>query len=218
MGGCGATEEELDCLPDITCTCNDLWDGTWACPQDRRLSMTEEMLVTCPDTVSTKRGMTCTPPPPPTTSAAEYVTDGADETIENSNDSTLQTQGSSESAGTGSNNDMTDGGIDLLTTMNGGADGDSAVTAVDDGTTASASKDTVDTDNGMGSVEVTTPAVVDDNGSSTTITVKDVSESDSAMSSLSSSSSHQGFGGGGKVAIVATATATATAVGSTLFL
>jgi len=210
--GCGATEEELDCLPDITCTCNDLWDETWACPQDRRLSMTEEMLVTCPDTVSTKRGMTCTPPPPPppTTSAAEYVTDGADETIENSNDSTLQTQGS-DSAGTG--------GIDLLNTMNG-AD-DSAATAVD-GTIASASKDTVDSDNGMDSVEVTTtPAVVDDNGSSTTITMKDVSESDSAMSSLSSSSSsslHQGFGVGGKVAMVATATATATAVGITLFL
>merc|ERR1712238_227379 len=213
MGGCGATEEELDCLPDITCTCNDLWDETWACPQDRRLSMTEEMLVTCPDTVSTKRGTTCTPtPPPPTTSAAAAasVTDGDGERVENSNDSTLQTQGS-DSAG--------NGGIDLLTTMNGGADDNSAVTAVD-GTTASASKDTVDTDNGIDAVEVTTPAVVVDNGSSTTITVKDGSESDSAMSSLSSSSSslHQSFGVGGKVAMVATATATATAVGITLFL
>merc|ERR1712238_171936 len=158
MGGCGATEEELDCLPDITCTCNDLWDETWACPQDRRLSMTEEMLVTCPDTVSTKRGTTCTPPPsPPPTAAAASVSAG-------------------------------NGGIDLLTTMNGGADDNSAATAVD-GTTASASKDTVDTDNGIDAVEVTTPAVVVDNGSSTTITVKDVSESDSAMSSSLSSSS-----------------------------
>merc|ERR1712238_475667 len=103
-----------------------------------------------------------------------------------------------------------------LTTMNGGAD-DSAATAVD-GATASASKDTVGTDNGIDSVDVTTPAVVVDNGSSTTITVKDGSESDSAMSSLSSSSSslHQSFGVGGKVAMVATATATA--VGITLFL
>merc|ERR1712238_631649 len=128
MGGCGATEEELDCLPDITCTCNDLWDETWACPQDRRLSMTEEMLVTCPDTVSTKRGTTCTPPPPTPTSAAASVTDGDDERVENSNDSTLQTQGS-DNAG-------------------------------NDGTIASASKDTVGTDNGMDAVEVTTPAVV----------------------------------------------------------
>merc|ERR1712238_267942 len=112
MGGCGATEEELDCLPDITCTCSDLWDETWACPQDRRLSMTQEMLVTCPDTVSTKRGTACTPPPSTTTttSAAASVTDGADETIENSNDSTLQTQGSDSA---GSSNGMTDGGIDL---------------------------------------------------------------------------------------------------------
>jgi len=204
--GCGATEEEFECLPEMTCTCDDLSDGTWACPIERRAAMTEELAMAniCPEngiTVSVKRGDTCTPSPP-TSASSSSVTDGADETIENGNDNTFQQQGS-DSAGSG-NSDM-NGGIDLLDPMN--------ATAVD-GTTLSASKDTVDNDNGIDSVDVTTPAVVDDNDSSTTtITVK--GESEGAMSSLSSSSSQQGRVAV-KVAMVAAVTATA--AGITLFL
>jgi len=83
----------------------------------------------------------------------------------------------------------------------------------DDGTTPLVSKNVVDNSNGIDSVEVTTPAVVDDNDSSTTITVK--GESEGAMSSLSSSSSSSQQQQGqvvGKVALVATATATGIAL------
>merc|ERR1712085_228999 len=108
------------------------------------------------------------------------------------------------------------------TTLNGGAD-DSAT--VVDQTTASASKDTMEKDNGIDSVEVTTPAVVvDDHDSATTITVKEASDSDSAMSSLSSSSlssssssSQHSLVGVGKVTMVAAVT-TVTTAGITLFL
>jgi len=207
--GCGATEEELECLPEMTCTCDDLSDGTWACPIERRAAMTEELAMAniCPEngiTVSVKRGDTCTPSPL-TSASSSSVTDGNDETIENGNDNTFQQQGSDSA---GSSSDMNNGGIDLLDPMN--------ATAVD-GTTLSASKDTVDNDNGIDSVDVTTPAVVDDNDSSTTTIVK--GESEGAMSSLSSSSSSSQQGRVvGKVAMVAVATATATAAGITLFL
>jgi len=66
VGDCGATEEELECLPEMTCTCNGLRDETWACPQDRRRdSMTLEMRPACPDTgAESERGKTCIPPSP----------------------------------------------------------------------------------------------------------------------------------------------------------
>jgi len=199
--GCGATEEELDCVPKMTCTCNELSGETWDCKEGA-------MMATCPDTgiiVSVERGKICTPPTSASSSSTS-VTDGDDETSENGNDNTFQQQGSDSA---GSSSDMNNGGIDLLDPMN--------ATAVD-GTTLSASKDTVDNDNGIDSVEVTTPDVVDDNDSSTTITVKD--ESEGAMSSLSSSSSSSSQQGRvvGKVAMAAAATATATAAGITLFL
>jgi len=197
--GCGATEEELDCVPKMTCTCNELSGETWDCKEGA-------MMATCPDTgiiVSVERGKICTPPTSASSSSSSTsVTDGDDETSENGNDNTFQQQGSDSA---GSSSDMNNGGIDLLDPMN--------ATAVD-GTTLSASKDTVDNDNGIDSVDVTTPAVVDDNDSSTTtITVK--GESEGAMSSLSSSSSQQGRVAV-KVAMVAAVTATA--AGITLFL
>jgi len=66
VGDCGATEEELECLPEMTCTCNGIRDETWACPQDRRRdSMTLEMRPACPDTgAESERGKTCIPPSP----------------------------------------------------------------------------------------------------------------------------------------------------------
>mmetsp|Transcript_42640 Transcript_42640/g.48317 ORF Transcript_42640/g.48317 Transcript_42640/m.48317 type:complete len:307 (-) Transcript_42640:82-1002(-) len=66
VGDCDATKEELECLPDMTCTCNGIYDGTWACPQFRRRdAMIAEMMPTCPDngtTVADERGEICTPP------------------------------------------------------------------------------------------------------------------------------------------------------------
>jgi len=169
VGACGATEEELECLPEMTCTCNGIRDGTWACPQFRRRdAMTAKMMPSCPDTgttVAVEPGQICTPPPTTTSTATSTST--------------------STSSG-------------------------SAI-AVDEPPT-SPSRNAVDIDNDIDSVEVTTPAVVDDNDSSTTITAKE-GESDGAMSSLSSSSSQQ-QGLVGKVAMVATATA----AGIALFL
>mmetsp|Transcript_58224 Transcript_58224/g.67157 ORF Transcript_58224/g.67157 Transcript_58224/m.67157 type:complete len:383 (+) Transcript_58224:153-1301(+) len=174
------TEKGKKCaFGDMICTCNGIYDGTWACPQFRRRdAMIAEMMPTCPDngtTVADERGEICTPPSPTSTASASSVTasDG--------------------------NNDMT-GGIDRLDTMNGA---DNSAIAIDE--TLSASKNSVDNDNGIDSVEVTTPAVADDKDSSTTITVKE-GESDGAMSSLSSSSSQQQQGlGVAKVAMVAAA-------------
>mmetsp|Transcript_42638 Transcript_42638/g.48311 ORF Transcript_42638/g.48311 Transcript_42638/m.48311 type:complete len:410 (-) Transcript_42638:96-1325(-) len=182
VGDCDATKEELECLPDMTCTCNGIYDGTWACPQFRRRDamIAEMMPEACPEdgTTADERGEICTPPSPTSTASASSVTasDG--------------------------NNDMT-GGIDRLDTMNGA---DNSAIAIDE--TLSASKNAVDNDNNIDSVEVPTPAAVaDDNESSTTITVKE-GESDGAMSSLSSSSSsqqqQQGLGVA-KVAMVAAA-------------
>merc|ERR1712194_31646 len=176
VGDCDATKEELECLPDMTCTCNGIYDGTWACPQFRRRDamIAEMMPEACPEdgTTADERGQICTPPSSPTSAASSSVTasDG--------------------------NNDMNNDGIDRLDTMNGA---DNSATAIDEPPT-SPSKNAVDNDNGIDSVEVTTSAVADDNKSSTTITVKEgESESDGAMSSLSSSSSssqQQGLGVG----------------------
>merc|ERR1712194_829323 len=183
VGDCDATKEELECLPDMTCTCNGIYDGTWACPQFRRRDamIAEMMPEACPEdgTTADERGEICTPPSP-TSAASSSIT---------ANDG---------------NNDMNDGGIDRLDTMNGA---DNSATAIDEPPT-SPSKNAVDNDNGIDSVEVTTSAV-DDKDSSTTITVKEgESEGDGAMSSLSSSSSsqqqQQGLGVG-KVTMVAAA-------------
>jgi len=76
VGDCGATEEELECLPEMTCTCNGLRDETWACPQDRRRdSMTLEMRPACPDTgAESERGKTCIPPSPTSASTTSSST------------------------------------------------------------------------------------------------------------------------------------------------
>jgi len=180
VGDCDATKEELECLPDMTCTCNGIYDGTWACPQFRRRDamMAEMMPEACPEdgTTADERGEICSPPSPTTSAASSSVTTSDDR------------------------NNMNDG-IDRLDTMNGA---DNSATAIDEPPTLP-SKTAVDNDNGIDSVEVTTSAV-DDKDSSTTITVKE-SESDNAMSSLSSSSSQQqqqGLGVG-KVTMVAAA-------------
>jgi len=193
MGDCGATEEELECLPFMTCTCNPPpnYDGGWDCDISD-----EEGMVFCPDNGNTVRGSTCTPP-----LSTSSVTDGDDETVENANDSTLPQQ---DSDNADNRSDMNNGGIDLLD--------------IEDNNFGS--KNTVDNGNGNGidSVEVTTPAVVDDNDSSTTFTVKGESEggmrSLSSSSSSSSSSSQQGLVVV-KIAMVASATA---AAGITLYL
>mmetsp|Transcript_58223 Transcript_58223/g.67154 ORF Transcript_58223/g.67154 Transcript_58223/m.67154 type:complete len:400 (+) Transcript_58223:153-1352(+) len=177
VGDCDATKEELECLPDMTCTCNGIYDGTWACPQFRRRDamIAEMMPEACPEdgTTADERGQICTPP---TSTASASATAGND------------------------SKDM-DGGIDRLDAMNGA---DNSAIAIDE--TLSASKNAVDNDNNIDSVEVPTPAAVaDDNESSTTITVKE-GESDGAMSSLSSSSSQQQQGlGVGTVTMVAAA-------------
>jgi len=189
MGDCGATEEELECLPIMTCTCNPPphFDGGWDCDISD-----EKVMVFCPDNGNTVRGHTCTPP-----LSTSSVTDGDDETGENANGSTLPQQGS-DSADSSSN--MNNGGIDLLD--------------IEDNNFGS--KNNVDNDNGIDSVEVTTPAGVDGNDSSTTFTVK--GESEGGMMSLSSSSSSSSSQQGlvvVKIAMVASATA---AAGITLYL
>mmetsp|Transcript_60846 Transcript_60846/g.68087 ORF Transcript_60846/g.68087 Transcript_60846/m.68087 type:complete len:222 (+) Transcript_60846:159-824(+) len=156
VGDCDATKEELECLPDMTCTCNGIYDGTWACPQFRRRDamIAEMMPEACPEdgTTADERGEICTPPSPTSTASA--------------------------SATAGNDSKDMDGGIDRLDAMNGA---DNSAIAIDE--TLSASKNSVDNDNGIDSVEVTTPAVADDKDSSTTITVKE-GESEGAMSSL----------------------------------
>merc|ERR1712194_68653 len=66
VGDCDATKEELECLPDMTCTCNGIYDGTWACPQFRRRDamMAEMMPEACPEdgTTADERGEICSPP------------------------------------------------------------------------------------------------------------------------------------------------------------
>mmetsp|Transcript_38518 Transcript_38518/g.41781 ORF Transcript_38518/g.41781 Transcript_38518/m.41781 type:complete len:171 (-) Transcript_38518:1105-1617(-) len=81
--GCGATEEELECLPEMTCTCDGIGDGTWACP-DRYLAMTMELMPACPEngiTVANERGKTCTPPPTTTSSSASSASSSSSNTI-----------------------------------------------------------------------------------------------------------------------------------------
>jgi len=61
------TEKGKKCaFGDMICTCNGIYDGTWACPQFRRRdAMIAEMMPTCPDngtTVADERGEICTPP------------------------------------------------------------------------------------------------------------------------------------------------------------
>jgi len=61
------TEKGKKCaFGDMICTCNGIYDGTWACPQFRRRDamIAEMMPEACPEdgTTADERGEICTPP------------------------------------------------------------------------------------------------------------------------------------------------------------
>jgi len=199
--GCGSTEEEqLECIPTLTCTCNALGDETWGCIADA-------MMDTCFDGTARSEmgGIDCTPSQSPTSddndndgtsspSPSDSDSDGTSSSAAGSADSASSATGSSNSD---VNND--DGGIDLLDAINNSA-GDNSAVVVDETTTAV--KDPVDNGTDLGEVAtaapVAAPGVVDDNDPSTIITVEDEGESvtvttvttaSDPMSSSSSSSS-----------------------------
>jgi len=105
--GCALLEEDLKCLPTLTCTCNALFDETWAC-------LANAMSDICPDGIigSEKRGKFCTPISTDNEGVAEAEAEA--ETVEKVDGTILQQQQQDTDTDTGSNsdNDMNDG-IDL---------------------------------------------------------------------------------------------------------
>jgi len=211
--GCGTTEEEqLECIPTLTCTCNALGDETWGCIADA-------MMDTCFDGTARSEmgGIDCTPSQSPTSSPSDGDSDGTSATG-SATGSTGSAGSASSAAGSNSDVNNDDGGVDLLDAINDTADDNSAV--VVDGTTT-AITDAVD--NGIDLGEVAAPVVVvvdNDNDSSTITTVVEdegkgvtVTTATAATDSMSSSSSHQGL----VVANIAMAAATTTAA-ITIFL
>jgi len=242
--GCGTTEEEeLECIPTVTCTCNALGDETWGCVADA-------MMDTCPDGTagSEMRGIDCTPSSSPTSDSDSDGTSSPSPSGSDRDGTSSSAAGSADSASsaTGSSNsdvNNDDGGIDLLDAINNSA-GDNSAVVVDETTTA-VKDDAVDNGTDLGEVAtaapVAAPGVVDDNDPSTIITVEDEGESvtvttvttasdpmssssssssssasTSSSTSSSSSSSQKGLVVA-NVAIMAVATTTA-AVAITIFL
>jgi len=211
--GCGTTEEEqLECIPTLTCTCNALGDETWGCIADA-------MMDTCFDGTARSEmgGIDCTPSQSPTSSPSDGDSDGTSATG-SATGSTGSAGSASSAAGSNSDVNNDDGGVDLLDAINDTADDNSAV--VVDGTTT-AITDAVD--NGIDLGEVAAPVVVvvdNDNDSSTITTVVEdegkgvtVTTATAATDSMSSSSSHYSL----VVANIAMAAATTTAA-ITIFL
>jgi len=164
VGDCDATKEELKCLPDMTCTCNGIYDGTWACPQFRRRDamIAEMMPEACPEdgTTANERGEICTPPTPTSAAASSSVTAKDD------------------------GNDM-NGDIDRLDTMNGA---DNSAIAIDE--TLSASK-SIDSEEVTTPAAV---ADDNESSTTITVKEGESDGAMSSLSSSSSSSQQQGLG------------------------
>jgi len=175
VGDCDATKEELECLPDMTCTCNGIYDGTWACPQFRRRDamIAEMMPEACPEdgTTADERGEICTPPTPTSAAASSSVTAKDD------------------------GNDM-NGDIDRLDTMNGA---DNSAIAIDE--TLSASK-SIDSEEVTTPAAV---ADDNESSTTITVKEGESDGAMSSLSSSSSSQQQQQGLGVAKVAMVAAA-------------